>query len=359
MSTRSKKKVTRKPKANAVKSKRRPHKPATARRPRPPHDRAAESQPTTEPTTEQSTEPTMEQSVEQSAEPAMRWAVDDPTAMWWDDVWPFRDETGEGSTLTETTEQIAVLDEPDLMPYVEPDEDPALAVPPLSVPPATRSQGLAWVSVLVAAAVVVGVLVWWSNSRGTEEQAIAVHGQSYAPPVHLDRGSSLVRSRVLPSGDIVVKHWIRTDLPVRSVNLRVPHVAGLPPHALSISDLILASNGTQTVASSPVDPVGVSTFALPPTNWLYVRYRLSGVVQSSGGPRQRALARLTALDVTTSSPVQHTTLAVVGAKVLSLACTAHGQNVPTPCGTDSHGTWSTRLGQGEQGSQVMAQLNLS
>jgi hypothetical protein len=359
VSTRSKKKVTRKPKANAVKSKRRPHKPATVRRPRPPHDRAAESQPTSEPITEQSTEPTTEPTMEQSTEPATRWAVDDPTAMWWDDVWPFRDETREAPTLAETTEQIAVLDEPDLTPYVEPDEDPALAVPPLSVPPAARSQGLAWLSVLVAAAVVVGVLVWWSNSRGTEEQAIAVHGHSYAPPVHLDRGSSLVRSRVLPSGDVVVKHWIRTDLPVRSVNLRVPRVAGLPPHALAISDLILASNGTQTVASSPVDPVGVSTFALPPTNWLYVRYRLSGVVQSSGGPGRRALARLTALDVTTSSPVQHTTLAVVGAKVLSLACTAHGQNVPTPCGTDSNGTWSTHLGQGEQGSQVMAQVNLS
>jgi hypothetical protein len=317
------------------------------------------TEPTTEESMEESTEESTEQPREESPEREARWAVDDPTAMWWDDVWPFRDETREGSTLTETPEQIAVLDEPFVTPYVEPGEDPELAVPPLAVPPAARSQGLAWLSVLVAAAVVVAVVVWWSNSRGTEEQAMAIHGHPYAPPVHLDRGSSLVRSRVLPSGDVVVKHWIRTDLPVDSVNLRVPRVAGLPPHALSVSDLILASNGTRTVASSPVDPVGISTFALPPTQWLYVRYRLSGVVQSSGGSGERALARITALDVTTSSPVQRTTLAVVGAKVLSLACTPQGQDMPTPCGNDSHGIWSTRLGQDEQGSQVMAQLNLS
>jgi hypothetical protein len=396
VSTRNKKKLTRKPKANAVKSKRRPHRPATVRRSAPPHERFAEAPPTTEPTsaepaepttestaevtvepetesttepeteattepeTEATTEPETEATTESTTEPAPRWAAEDPTAVWWDDVWPFRDETSEGSSLAEATDPIEATEEPYLTPYVEPGEDPALAVPPLSVPPAGRSQGgLALLSVLAAAAVVVAVLVWWSHSRGTTEQTVAIHGHPYAAPVHLVRGSSFVRSRVLPSGDILVKHWIRTDRPVESMKLQVPRVPGLPRHALSVSGLVLASNGTLTTASSPVNPVGVTTFALPPTHQLYVSYLLSGVVQSSGGAGERALARITALDVTTASPVERTTLAVVGAKVLALACTPQGKDMPTPCGNDSGGTWSAHLGQAEQGSQVMAQINLS
>lgn len=384
MSTRNKKKLTRKPKANAVKSKRRPHRPATVRRSAPPHERLAEATPTTEPTSaapvepttestaaatvepetaatiEPETEPTAEPETEPATEPAPRWAAEDPTAVWWDDVWPFRDETSEGSSLAEATDPIEANEEPYLTPYVEPGEDPALAVPPLTVPPAGRSQGgLAWLSVLAAAAVVVAVLVWWSHSRGTTEQTVAIHGHPYAAPVHLVRGSSFVRSRVLPSGDILVKHWIRTDRPVESMKLQVPRVPGLPRHALSVSGLVLASNGTLTTASAPVDPVGITTFALPPTRQLYVSYLLSGVVQSSGGAGERALARITALDVTTASPVERSTLAVVGAKVLALACTPQGKEMPTPCGNDSGGTWSAHLGQAEQGSQVMAQINLS
>jgi hypothetical protein len=393
VSTRNKKKVTRKPKANAVKSKRRPHKTSIVRRPAAPHDRAADASPTarltpepaveedtgpvveetSEPVAEETTEPVAEETTEPVAEETRKWAPDDPNAMWWDDVWPFKVEPADGSTVTEAAEEGIeedafeegleedAFDDDDawVTAYVEPDDDPALAVPPLSVPPDPRSQGLVWLSVLVTAALVVGVIVWWAGSRGPAEQPVAIQGHPYAAPVHLGRGSSFVRSKVLPSGDVVVKHWIRTGRPVDSVSLVVPQVTGLPRHALSVSDLVLASNGTRTVASSPVHRVGATSFALPPTHRLYVRYRLSGVVESSGGSGERALARITALDVTTPSPVVRTTLAVVGAQVLALACTPAGQEMPSPCGTDTHGTWSTRLGESEQGSQVMAQLNLS
>ena len=376
MSTRNKKKVTRKPKANAVKSKRRPHKTSIVRRPAAPHDRAADASPTarltpepaveedTGPVAEETSEPVAEETTEPVAEETRKWAPDDPNAMWWDDVWPFKVEPADGSTVTEAAEEGIeedAFDDDDawVTAYVEPDDDPALAVPPLSVPPDPRSQGLVWLSVLVTAALVVGVIVWWAGSRGPAEQPVAIQGHPYAAPVHLGRGSSFVRSKVLPSGDVVVKHWIRTGRPVDSVSLVVPQVTGLPRHALSVSDLVLASNGTRTVASSPVHRVGATSFALPPTHRLYVRYRLSGVVESSGGSGERALARITALDVTTPSPVVRTTLAVVGAQVLALACTPAGQEMPSPCGTDTHGTWSTRLGESEQGSQVMAQLNLS
>ena len=72
------------------------------------------------------------------------------------------------------------------------------------------------------------------------------------------------------------------------------------------------------------------TFELPPTKRIYVRYRLTGVVQSSGGPDTRALARITALDVSTSTRLVHTTLNVVGAQVLALACTPKGRRRADP-----------------------------
>ena len=92
MSTRNKKKVTRKPKANAVKSKRRPHKTSIVRRPAAPHDRAADASPTarltpepaveedTGPVAEETSEPVAEETTEPVAEETRKWAPDDPNA---------------------------------------------------------------------------------------------------------------------------------------------------------------------------------------------------------------------------------------------------------------------------------------
>jgi hypothetical protein len=343
MSPRNKKKQQRKPKANAVKSKRRRRKPVPMHAPAAPRDQAEEP--------EHSTEPEESARIESGA----RWAAEDPTAIWWDDVWPFKEETPGEPTLTATAEEeFAATDEPD----DQWDEESALAVPPPLVLPAPRSPGLVWIPILVAA-MIVGVLAWWATSRGSDEQPIVIHSHPFAAPVRLIPDSSFVRSRVLTSGDIVVKHWIRTSRRVQAVNLRAPPVRGLKPQALSVSDLVVASDGLRMPVLSPVDPDGVMTFELPPTKRIYVRYRLTGVVQSSGGPDTRALARITALDVSTSTRLVHTTLNVVGAQVLALACTPKGRDVPTPCGTKRGGRWSASLGPGQQDSQVMAQLNLS
>jgi hypothetical protein len=343
MSSRNKKKRQRKPKANAVKSKRRRRKPVPVHAPGALRDRAEAP--------EHSPEPEETARVEAGA----RWAADDPTATWWDDVWPFKEEISGEPTLTVTAEEeFAATDElGDSW-----DEEPALTVPPPLVLPATRSPGLVWIPILVAA-MIVGVLAWWATSRGSEEQPVVIHRHPYAAPVRLVPDTSFVRSRVLTSGDVVVKHWIRTSHRVQAVNLQAPPVRGLKPQALSVSDLVVASDGMLMPVLSPVDPDGVMTFELPPTERIYVRYRLTGVVQSSGGPDTRALARLTALDVSTSTRLVHTTLNVVGAQVLALACTPKGRDVPTPCGTKRGGRWSASLGPGQQDNQVMAQLNLS
>ena len=397
MSTRNRRKRTRKPKANVVRSRRRPRRPAQGHPSTPPRDRAEEPEPTTEP-----------QEITQVEPPGVRWAADDPDATWWDDLWPFREGTPEQPDGMESAEEgLTDPGEPDAESDggtdaewdgeadagwdgeadagwdgerdsewagerddewddewddegEKGDEEPAApAVPPLWVPPVAPSAGPLWALILVTAAVVAGLL-WWATSRGFDEPTIMIHRHAYAAPVRLAPDSSFVRSRILPSGDVVVKHWIRTARPVQDVHLTAPRVvSGLGPRALSVSGLVVAGDGTRTPVSYPVAPHGVTAYPLPPSKRLYVRYRLSGVVQSSSGPGQRALARLTALDVSSSRPRVHTTLIVVGARVLSLACTPPGQDVASPCGRERHGTWSTSLGPGQQGSQVMAQLELS
>jgi hypothetical protein len=381
MSTRNKRKRTRKPKANVVRSQRRPRRPPQAHAPTPQRDRAEEPEPSTEP-----------QEIPRVEPPGIRWAADDSDAIWWDEVWPFKEETPEQPAVTEPAEEeLTDPVEPDTEPDDEADagwnddrdaewdderdaewddewddewdekgdEEPAPAVPPLWVPPVAPSAGPLWALILVAAAVVAGLL-WWATSRGFDEPPIMVHRHAYAAPVRLVPDSSFVRSRILRSGDVVVKHWIRSRRPVQGVHLTAPRVVrGLGPRALSVSGLVVAGDGTRIPVSYPVDPHGVTAYPLPPSKRLYVRYRLSGVVQSSLGPGHRALARITALDVSTSRPLVHTTLTVVGARVLALACTPPGQDVASPCGREMHGTWSTSLGPGQQGSQVMAQLDLS
>jgi hypothetical protein len=70
------------------------------------------------------------------------------------------------------------------------------------------------------------------------------------------------------------------------------------------------------------------------------------------------LARITSLNVATSSALVRTTRSVVGATVLTLACTRDAATAPTPCGTERGGVWSARLGPGDSDTPVMAQLDL-
>jgi hypothetical protein len=90
-----------------------------------------------------------------------------------------------------------------------------------------------------------------------------------------------------------------------------------------------------------------------------VRYRLTGALQRSG-PDGRALARITALDVSTGSPQARTTHTVVGTTVLAMACIPAAPGaLPAPCGRVREGAWSVRLRPGEQADRVLAQLSLS
>jgi hypothetical protein len=127
-----------------------------------------------------------------------------------------------------------------------------------------------------------------------------------------------------------------------------------------VTHVVLAAND----AAYPENPTseigtGARTFRFPPARTIYLRYRLSGVVQTRG-QGSRALARITSLDVVPGSHSLPVTQVVVGARVLGLACTMGPPDTPAvPCGRLAGGTWTVRLGGSLHPSRVMAQVDLS
>ena len=225
-----------------------------------------------------------------------------------------------------------------------------------------RRRRLALIAALTAVALVaVGGLAWLVAGRGGEEGRIRpVHSDAYAAPVDLPAATAYVRSRVLPSGDLEVTHWIHTGDPVDSLTVRTPQTLGLVTGSVTMSDVVLATDGTPyPTVSIGEGRAGLRTFRFPPASALYLRYRLSGVVDVTG-PGDRALARITSQDVSTGGEVTRSTRTVVGARVLAMACTTGPPDATAaPCGSRDGGVWTVSLGRGKQGSRVMAQLDLS
>ena len=188
----------------------------------------------------------------------------------------------------------------------------------------------------------------------------------FAVPVDLKPGTAYVRTRVLPSGDLVVTHWIRTRTLVGSVTVRAPRTLMLDPDSVSVTHVVVAANDA-SYPEHPSSQIGTRawTFQFPEARTIYLRYRLSGVVEA-GGPGGRALARITSLYVVPGSRPVPVTQVVVGARVLALACTSGSARRPGgPLRLDAGGTWTVRP-QGTQNAQaarqptrVMAQVDLS
>jgi hypothetical protein len=298
-----------------------------------------------------------------AADEELVWAFDDLEATWWDDVWPFRDDHAAeepavvrpltvGPTLAEAPPATTNAADPAPLPA------PGSATLPAREDPWWMRQ-FVWVSALVAAAFVVAGLDVLGMGHATDDPARLLTSRVYASPVTLQPGTSYVRSRVLPSGDLVVTHWIRTRGPVDSLQVETPATRGLTPGSVTVSHLVLAADGRADPAASSGSRSGTQTLRFPFAHTIYLQYRLSGVVQATG-PGRRALARLTALDVVAGGNAVRTTQIVLGAKVLALACTSGPSDaLPVPCGAQDAKSWSVRLAPGRQPTRVMAQVELS
>src|SRR5262249_12717959 len=143
-----------------------------------------------------------------------------------------------------------------------------------------------WIAALGAAAaflVAVGAAVLVTDGR-SDERAVLTRAHAFSPPDPLPPNTSMVRTRVLPSGDLDVRHWIHTDGWVYTVTLAKPRVPGLPPGSVRVARVFFASDGEPAPVVMPSgSPDKPRTFQLPPTQRLYIRYRLSGVVERSDG----------------------------------------------------------------------------
>jgi hypothetical protein len=379
----NKKKSSRKAKANAVSSKRRSPRPTNKRLRGRPH--VGGSSPVAKRVARPADFPNADESaatdnagVAGEAE-AVPWGAFDPEALWWDDVWPFKDETSSPeapdthlAVPAKTPEEPEESVEPKLEGGGRREPEPVPAAPPSAARSATEMEGSAstpsrkrsrrrgWIAALPAAAMVLAGLAWLVAGRNSEVPDLTL-SNNFAPPTHLRPDTSFVRSRVLPSGDLEVTHWIHSRAWMYAVTLDMPQVAGLSPRSVSATKVTLASNGLRTIKFASIGiALGKRTFQLPPTHSLYIRYRLSGVVERSLGTSDRALARITSLDVGTATRLVNTTRTVVGARVLNLACTPdRSTGLTTPCGTEHGGNWIVRLKGAEETNQVMAQLDMS
>jgi hypothetical protein len=218
---------------------------------------------------------------------------------------------------------------------------------------------IAWSAAVGLVAGLGAGVAWVRSGTPDEQKATLSQVVTYAPPIPLSAGTSYIRSRVLPSGAMEVTDWIRTTSPVGSLSLRIPAFTGLAPGSLAVSHVVIAANGQRTSAFPVVNqPSGVRVFRLPASQSLYVRYRLTGAVQTASTPG-RATATITSLEVTTGTPLTSTTETVVGPDVLALACTlGTASAAPASCGFFQQGRWTVRLDGARQASRVSAQVQL-
>ncbi|WP_151083549.1 hypothetical protein [Nocardioides cynanchi] len=194
-----------------------------------------------------------------------------------------------------------------------------------------------------------------------QDQGATVSFRSYAAPVPVPMGTAYVRSRVVSPEDLRVTHWVHTGGDVSRLTIRLPHVPGLAPGAVTVSDLLIASDGQQATAPALAGHGPGQTYVVPAGRHIYVSYLLHGALDRSSTVAGRVLARFTALDVATpQQPVDRARYTVLGGRVLAMACSPDRPHaLPRPCGGPAGGAWRAVLGRGHTDDRVMAQLDLS
>jgi len=213
------------------------------------------------------------------------------------------------------------------------------------------------VGVLVLAAVAVFLVVRSDDSvdqggaRGLERVPAA--------PVDLAPQTSWVSTRVTASGDLVVRHWIRSRTSLFGLRLAVPASAAVPgARPPRVRDVLVVAGGREAPGPGSLRK-GRASYAFTGTHDVFVRYRVAGAVERSDSVAGRALARFTALDVDVTPPMLTTTYAVSGGKVLNLACSDPEPGaVPFPCGGPAGSGWEVQLEKADRNDVVTAQLDL-
>jgi len=180
---------------------------------------------------------------------------------------------------------------------------------------------------------------------------------SGAPQV-LAPNESYVETRVLASGDVVVRQWIRADAPLDRLRLALPEVQGTAD--LSATEVEVLADGA--VVAGPATMTGGgdgATYTFAETADVQLSYVLAGAVERSDSAAGRALALATTLDVRYSPQTERETRIVHAPEVLSLACSASPEAPTAPCGqADGLDRWRVELTGPRVVDRVVAQITL-
>jgi hypothetical protein len=172
---------------------------------------------------------------------------------------------------------------------------------------------LAW---LVGGAVLVAALTLRDSSSGPVADAPE-------PPRPLVAGEAYVDTQVLPTGDLLVRHWIRTRSPIGSLVLTRPDGAD----DLSAEDVEVVAGGSS--ADGPVrvgaDP---ATYSFGAATDVLLTYRVLGAVEVSDSAAGRGLVLATTLETAYEPGATRETRVVRGPEVLSLACSPGSDRPP-------------------------------
>lgn len=233
-------------------------------------------------------------------------------------------------------------------------------VAPVAPPPdpsGPRSRTALAALVLLGPLVLVGALLatYAAQDDDPPEQSRDLGAPAAQEPGVLPE-ESYVEARVQRDGDIVVRQWIRSKVPLRTIALALPAV----PDAVVTADQVqvladdVRATGPRTIGR------GEATYTFEEATDVRVRYRLVGAVLRSSSVTGRGLAVATTLDVRWSPQPAQETRVIHAPEVLSLACAASGGEPPQPCGSaEGDDRWRVDLTGPRVVDRVLAQLTLS
>jgi hypothetical protein len=219
---------------------------------------------------------------------------------------------------------------------------------------------IAAVAALVLVTVVVVLVVFVGRDEPNEPSA---RGPERVPPAPVDLAprSALVRARITASGDVEVRHWIRSASNLFGIGLSLPPgaLAAGGSSAVRVRHVQVFANGAPALGPERLEKEREYYPFAAGTDDVFVTYDLVGAVERSDSVAGRALARVTALDIDVTPSLVTTTYAVSGGEMLNLACSAPQDGaVPFPCGEPSDSGWQVRLTKAQRNDVVIAQLDL-
>ena len=243
--------------------------------------------------------------------------------------------------------------EPAPAPEPEPEQEPAGAgsgPPPRSW---TILVGLALLATLVALGALVAAYV--GSPGGTDAEPRRPGAATTSESLDALPEESYVETRVRRDGDMVVRQWISSEVPLRHVALALPQVSGARLSAARVSVL---ADGVQAPGPRTITR-GRATYYFKGSTDVRVTYRLTGAVLRGGSVTGRALALATTLDVGFRPRPARETRVVLAPEVLSLACAASSTQSPVPCGSlEGLDRWRVELSGDRVGDRVLAQVTL-